>query len=66
MQRLFGDANETLLNALKKGNQERRHDSVLGREKIFRYGESNPELPRSGVSTLKGGNVSRYTIPDVI
>jgi hypothetical protein len=26
----------------------------------FGYGESNPELPRS----LRGGNVSRYTIPD--
>jgi hypothetical protein len=33
-------------------------------EKKFRYGESNPELPREFHTEMKGGNVSRYTIPD--
>jgi hypothetical protein len=33
-------------------------------EKIFGYGESNPELPRPGLKSLRGGNVSRYTISD--
>ena len=37
--------------------------------KLFGYGESNPELPRRNLTTnvirsLRGGNVSRYTIPD--
>ena len=31
--------------------------------KQFRYGESNPELPRT-LCNMKGGNVDRYTIPD--
>jgi hypothetical protein len=33
---------------------------TLRQQNLFGYGESNPELPRS----LRGGNVSRYTIPD--
>jgi hypothetical protein len=36
---------------------------------MFRYGESNPELPRPidpQVKLMKGGNVSRYTISDVV
>ena len=35
----------------------------LMRKKELRYGESNPELPRSQ-DCMKGGNVSRYTISD--
>ena len=31
-------------------------------KKKLGYGESNPELPRSG---MRGGNVSRYTISDL-
>jgi hypothetical protein len=34
------------------------------RQKELRYGESNPELPRSKSLGVKGGNVSRYTISD--
>ena len=35
-------------------------------EQKFRYGESNPELPRRNlIFAVKGGNVSRYTIPDI-
>jgi hypothetical protein len=29
---------------------------------VFGYGGSNPELPRS---SMRGGNVSHYTIPDI-
>jgi hypothetical protein len=34
------------------------HD-VHKKRLLFEYGESNPELPRA---SMKGGNVSRYTI----
>ena len=33
---------------------------------LFGYGESNPELPRFvKFQRMRGGNVSRYTIPDL-
>ena len=33
----------------------------------FGYGESNPELPRPNPpeAIVRGGNVSRYTIPEL-
>jgi hypothetical protein len=45
----------------KEHRQERKRYLI---KKIFGYGESNPELPRSGTTPMRGGNVSRYTISD--
>ena len=46
---------------------QKGHSSLSNnwRQKKFGYGESNPELPRS-MQGLRGGNVSRYTISDVV
>ena len=51
--------------------------SMSNTQKLFGYGESNPELPRRpiesatdnpgkspAVDSVRGGNVSRYTISD--
>ena len=44
---------------------QERQNKISSLKKIaFGYGESNPELPRSEMKLMKGGNVSRYTIPD--
>ena len=70
--RLLNDCgNAWKITGKSKGISSCRRNKIL-RKKIkipstsFRYGESNPELPRAfNVVRMKGGNVSRYTIPDL-
>jgi hypothetical protein len=44
-------------------NLEKNHQGWIFM--TFGYGESNPELPRNNRNRLRGGNVNRYTIPDL-